>query len=308
MSPDLATMVEPLRGSHGHLYPSEVTGNTAGPSSEYMIRVGRLNFHVVEWGDPRNAPVLLLHGRSANAMDWQRLATRLTDHYRVVAFDQRGHGLSDRPGRYTQRLLTGDVEGVVEAIGLRTFALIGHSMGGGIAWSVAARQPDNLRCLVLLEASPDPPGVHEPDGPMPQSPSGLSAPDQIVAWAAAQGWTRRIGRQDLGRWLTRYARPMPDGYLAAYDESGYDRAYVSGQMWPGNRTDWRAISRITCPTLVVIGAHGAVGMELGRLLARRLRHGALAVIPRAGHAVHLENLPATYDAVRPFLDAHAPAA
>ena len=285
-----------------------MTVNTAEPSTEYMVRVGQLNFHVVEWGDPRNAHVLLLHGRSANAMDWQRLANRLADHYRVVAFDQRGHGLSDRPGRYTGRLLTGDVEGVVEAIGLRAFALIGHSMGGGIAWSVAARRPDSLRCLVLLEASPDPPGIHEPDGPTPQTPPGLSTPDQIVEWAAAQGWTKRIGRQDLGRWLTRYARPMLDGYLAAYDESGYERAYVSGQMWPGSRTEWRAISRITCPALVVIGDHGAVGPELGALLARRLPHGALAVIPRAGHAVHLENLPATLAAVRPFLDAHAPAA
>jgi pimeloyl-ACP methyl ester carboxylesterase len=180
-------------------------------------------------------------------------------------------------------------------------------MGGGIAWSVAARQPDKLRCLVLLEASPEPPGVHEPDGRTPQTPSGLTAPDQIVAWAAAQGWTKRIGRQDLGRWLTRYARPMPGGYVAAYDEAGYDRAYASGDMWPGNRTEWRTISRIRCPTLVVIGEYGAVGMELGTLLARRLRHGTFAVIPRAGHAVHLENLPATLTAVASFLDVHAPA-
>jgi pimeloyl-ACP methyl ester carboxylesterase len=280
----------------------------AGPGSEYMVRARQLSFHVVEWGDPRNAPVLLLHGRSANAMDWQRLATSLADHYRVVAFDQRGHGLSDRPGRYTQRLLTGDVEGVVEAIGLRTFALIGHSMGGGIAWAFAARRPDYLRCLVLLESSPDPPGMTEPNEPTPRTPPGLIAPEQIVAWASAQGWTKRIGREDLARWLTRYARPLPGGYVAAYDESAYDRAYISGHMWPGNRTEWRAISRITCPTLVAIGEHGAVGLELGTLLTRRLRHGALAVISRAGHAVHLENLPATLAAVRPFLDAHARAA
>jgi pimeloyl-ACP methyl ester carboxylesterase len=273
-----------------------------------MVRAGHLNFHVVEWGDPRNAPVLLLHGRSANAMDLHRLAASLADRYRVVAFDQRGHGLTDRPGRYSQRLLAGDVAGVVAAVGLGVFALIGHSMGGGIAWSFAARQPDNLRCLVLLEASPEPPGVHEPDSPMPQTPPGLAGPEQIIAWAAAQGWTRRIGRQDLGRWLTRYARPMPGGYLAAYDEAAYDQAYVSGHMWPGNRTEWRAISRITCPTLVVIGEHGAVGQELGTLLTRRLRQGAFAVIPRAGHSVHLENLPATLAAVRPFLDAHQPAA
>jgi pimeloyl-ACP methyl ester carboxylesterase len=278
------------------------------PDREYMVRVRRLNVHVVEWGDPRNAAVLLLHGRSANAMDWHRLAASLADYYRVVSFDQRGHGLTDWPGRYTHRLLTGDLEGVVEATGLQKFALVGHSMGGAIAWAYTGRHPHNVRCLVLLDASPEPPGVHEPDEPTPQTPTGLTAPEEIVAWATAQGWTKRIGRQDLGRWLTRYARPTPGGYLAAFDESAYDRAYVSGRMWPSNRTDWRAISRIACPTLVVIGEDGLVGRELGRQLARRLRHGALAVIPRAGHAVHLENLPATLAAVRPFLATHEPAA
>jgi pimeloyl-ACP methyl ester carboxylesterase len=77
-------------------------------------------------------------------------------------------------------------------------------------------------------------------------------------------------------------------------------------MRPSNRTDWRSIARITCPTLVVVGEHGFVGRELGRLLAQRLRRGELVVIPRAGHAVHLENLPATLAAVRPFLAAHVP--
>jgi pimeloyl-ACP methyl ester carboxylesterase len=136
-------------------------------------------------------------------------------------------------------------------------------------------------------------------------PTGLTTPEEMVAWAASLGWTKRIGRQDVGRWLTRYARPGPDGSLApAYDASGYDRAYVSGRMWPSNRAEWRAISRISCPTLVVIGEHGAVGRKLGTLLARRLRSGELAVVPRAGHAVHLENLPATIGAVRSFLTAH----
>ena len=272
-----------------------------------MVRVGRLDFHIVEWGDPRRSPVLLLHGRSANALDWQRLAARLADHYRVVAFDQRGHGLSDRPGRYTQRLLTDDVAGVAEATALDTFALIGHSMGGGVAWAFAARHPDRLRCLVLLEASPELPGVREPEEPMPQIPPGLTAPDEIVAWAAARGWTKRIGRRDLARWLTRYARFVPDASsVPTFDDAAYNQAFVSGRMWPANRTDWRAIAHITCPALVVIGEHGLVGRELGALLVRRLRHGALAVVPRAGHAVHLENLPGTLAAVRPFVDAHEP--
>src|SRR3972149_6135861 len=83
-----------------------MTDSVGGPSRESMVRVRRLDFHVVGWGDPHNLPVLLLHGRSGNALSWQRLAARLADRYRIVAFDQRGHGLSDWPGRYPPRLLS----------------------------------------------------------------------------------------------------------------------------------------------------------------------------------------------------------
>ena len=274
-----------------------------------MVRVGRLNFHVVEWGDPDNSPVLLLHGRSANAISWQRFAASLAQRYRVVAFDQRGHGMTDWPGNYTHRLLTGDVAGVAEAVGLDRFALIGHSMGAGIAWAYAARHPDNLDCLVLVDASPDPPGEHESFSPFPQTPSGLKWPEGIIAWATTRGWTEGIDPQDLDLWLTRYARPAPGGgYVLGYDEAAYDEAYVSGRMWPSNRTDWRAIAQIACPTLVVVGENGIVGRELGEMLAQRLRHGEFAFIPATGHLVHWQSLPAALAAVRPFLDAHEPAA
>lgn len=269
-----------------------------------MVRVRRLKFHVVEWGDPHNSPVLLLHGRQTNAISWQRFAASLADRYRVVAFDQRGHGLSDWPGRYTHRLLVGDAAGVAEATGLVNFALVGHSMGAAIAWTYAARHSENLNCLILIDSTPDWPGADDPYPPTPATPSGLEAPEEIVAWATSRGWTKGVGRHDLGRWLTRYARWVPAaGYVRGFDEAAYEHAYVSGRMWPTTRTDWRAISRISCPTLVIIGDHGIVGRELGEFTARRLRYGRFAAIP-TGHLMQMQNLPAALAAIRPFLDAH----
>jgi pimeloyl-ACP methyl ester carboxylesterase len=231
-----------------------VPGLADEPSREFMARGVPLAFHVVEWGDTRYPPVLLLHGRTANAISWHRFATGLADHYRVVAFDQRGHGLSDWPGRYTDRLLVADVGRVAEAAGLASFALIGHSMGGAIAWEYAARHPDAVSCLVLLDASPDPPGEIEPDEPYPPIPSGLASPDEVIAWAAAQGWTDGIDRGDIDRWLTRHVRWSPvHGWDPGFDQAGYGDAYASGHMWQSTRTDWRDISRIACPTLIVVG-------------------------------------------------------
>lgn len=90
------------------------------PVREYMIRADCLRFHIVEWGDPRDPTVLLLHGRSANATSWHRFAVGLSDRHRVVAFDQRGHGLS---GWYSDRLLVADVMRVVDAVPIDRFTL-----------------------------------------------------------------------------------------------------------------------------------------------------------------------------------------
>jgi pimeloyl-ACP methyl ester carboxylesterase len=278
------------------------------PGREFMFRVGGVRFHVIEWGEPRNPPVLLLHGRSANAISWHRLAMGLADRYRVVAFDQRGHGLSDWPGRYTDRLLVADVVSMVEAVGLSHFALVGHSMGGAIAWEYAARNSDKVDYLVLLDASPDPPGEAEADEPDPPFPSGLASPDELVEWAAAQGWTEGIDTGDVNRWLTRHVRWSPEGWSPGFDQAGYADAYASGRMWQSTRADWRDISRITCPTLVVVGGKekGGVGQELGRLLVQRLPRGSLAFIPNTGHLVHWHDLPSTLAAVQPFLAGHPP--
>jgi len=278
------------------------------PSREHMVRVRGINFHVVEWGDPRDPPLLLLHGRTANAISWHRMAMGLANRNRVVAFDQRGHGLSDWPGRYTDRLLVADVASLAAAIGLGSFALIGHSMGGAIAWEYSARRPDTVSCLILLDASPDPPGVTEEYKPFPPIPTGLSSPDEIVEWAAAQGWTDGVERSDLDRWLVRHARCSPGGgWGPGFDEGAYQAAYARGRMWQGTRADWRDIARITCPTLAVVGERekGGVGKELGQLMVERLRDGSLALVTGTGHLLHWQDLSAALAVVRPFLARHA---
>jgi hypothetical protein len=199
----------------------------------------------------------------------------------VVAFDQRGHGLSDWPGRYSDRLLVADVVRVVEALALGRFALIGHSMGAAIAWEYAARNSDTVRCLILLDASPDPPGEIEAYVAGAPTPPGLASPDDIVEWATAQGWTDGVDGGDLDRWLARHARRSPDGsWVRGFDEAGYEDAYTRGRMWQSNRTDWRNIAQISCSTLVVIGEKGPVGQKLGELVSQRLDHGSLAGHPR----------------------------
>ena len=88
-------------------------------------------------------------------MEWADTATWLRRACRVYALDQRGHGASDRtPGQYGRDGYVEDAAAAIDQLGLAPVVLVGHSMGGLNAYLVAARHPELLRALVVVEHSP----------------------------------------------------------------------------------------------------------------------------------------------------------
>ncbi|MFI5804700.1 alpha/beta fold hydrolase [Streptomyces sp. NPDC051561] len=106
------------------------------------------------WGDPEAPPVVLLHGRGATGADWTPIAEALAATRRVYAPDSRGHGLSDWPGDYTYGRLAQDARELLDALGLDRVDLIGHSMGGCVAYQVASALPGRVAKLVLEDPLP----------------------------------------------------------------------------------------------------------------------------------------------------------
>jgi len=98
--------------------------------------------------------VVLLHGFPELGFSWRhQLPVLAQAGYRAVAPDQRGYGLTSRPGRaeeYTLCHLAGDVVGLVQALGARQAAVIGHDWGAGVAWTCALLRPDIFRAVALL--------------------------------------------------------------------------------------------------------------------------------------------------------------
>jgi pimeloyl-ACP methyl ester carboxylesterase len=122
------------------------------------VKVGDLRLAVTEAG-AGDAAVLLLHGFPELAHSWRHQIPVLADAgYRVAAPDLRGYGDSDRPARvedYAIPALVGDVVGLIEALGAGPVHLVAHDWGGSLAWVTAARRPDLVRSLVILN-SPHP--------------------------------------------------------------------------------------------------------------------------------------------------------
>lgn len=122
------------------------------------------------WGDPAAPPVVLAHGRCGDSRDWSAVAERLAATHRVYAFDFRGHGLSDWPGRYSLDLFRDDLHGFLEARNLAGATVVGHSMGAAAAYLLAGRHPGLIGRLVLEEAPP--PVPLDPPRPVPTHPGG----------------------------------------------------------------------------------------------------------------------------------------
>ena len=116
-----------------------------------MVQVGDLTIHLLEWaGD--GPPILALHGLASSGHWYRRLAPLLAPSHRVVAPDQRGHGATTQaPSGYDWQSLAEDAVGLLDLLGIDRAAVLGHSWGGHVASNLAARFPDRVSRLVLID-------------------------------------------------------------------------------------------------------------------------------------------------------------
>ena len=124
------------------------------PTDEgYLEREG-VRLHWLEWappGTPEPPAFLLLHGLSSNARYWERVARRMTNR-RLVALDQRSHGLSDAPPTgYGLDVLAADAGHGIRELGLSRPVVVGHSWGGTVALEVGARQAELVSGVAVMD-------------------------------------------------------------------------------------------------------------------------------------------------------------
>ncbi len=118
---------------------------------EKFINANGLKFHLIDWGG-RGAWIVLLHGLASQAHIWDLVAPHLVDSFRLVALDQRGHGLTDKPDSgYDFASITNDLDQVLNALQVDRAVLVGHSWGGNVALQYAVDHPKRATGLVLVD-------------------------------------------------------------------------------------------------------------------------------------------------------------
>jgi pimeloyl-ACP methyl ester carboxylesterase len=248
----------------------------------HFAKIGGVRLRWFEGGD--GAPLALLHGLGGAASNWTLVAPALAERFRVLVPDLPGHGGSGGPPRGSD--LGWQADALAELLRSRDAAgaaVVGHSMGGVVGLRLAVRRPEAVSALALVETA----GIAS----LTRSAAaffGLSALFKPARRAAR--FRERIAKHEV-------LRRAVFGYWGAYDAGAMPPAAVHGWLESAaahvdTRTAARALlsddprydlDRVTCPTLVVWGAHDRlISVEDGFEFARRLR-APIRVVPGAGH-------------------------
>jgi 3-oxoadipate enol-lactonase/4-carboxymuconolactone decarboxylase len=227
---------------------------------------------------PDDAPAIILsNSLGTDHMMWQAQAQALAHAFRVVRYDQRGHGASDAPaGPYTIERLGRDVLGLADHLGLEKFSFCGISMGGLTGQWLALHEPDRLDRLVLAAtAAHIPPREAWEQRIATVSEKGLAGiADAVVERFFTEAF-RRAAPARVHEVRRVLLATLPEGYIGCCEAV--------------RDADFRQeIAKITVPTLVISGAADpATPPESGAVIAEAVP-GARMVVLDGAHIINLE--------------------
>ena len=281
--------------------------NTQVQPQDKTVTVNGLNLHYLDWGTPGRPPLVLLHGLRGDAHSWDDVSAATCQQYRVLALDQRGRGDSDwaKDGDYTTDAYVADLAAFSDALGLDSFILCGHSMGGRNSITFAGRYPERLQKLIIVDVGPqsDPRGTERIAREIREVPEEFDSFEAVVEYMGKQN---RFASDSVLRRRLQYAtRQLPNGkFVWRYDLAIRAQRRQGAETPPAAPTVdlWPVLAGIPCPTLVVRGTEtDLLPLEVAQRMERELPHGRLVEVPRSGHMVFEDNPDDFIAALRDFL-------
>lgn len=244
-------------------------------------------------------PLLVLHGLFGSAKNWQSQARRLAEYFQVFNVDLRNHGQSFHADEMNYSVMAADVERLLKRLELGDCYILGHSMGGKVAMTLALRNPDLFTAMVVADIAPVAYFHHYDDLIDPVLALRL---DRLASRAEADQLLRQnIPQDQLRTFLLQNLVRESDGW-----------------RW---RVNWRVIQRdmdsltgfvdlpanrlIELPTLFLRGANSDyIGDAETEVIGRHFGNARIETIEAAGHWLHAENPDAFNLQVLEFLQAH----
>ena len=286
--------------------PAEMRAKYGGEPSQYIELSDGLTVHLRDEG-PANgngdAPaIILLHGSNADLSTWNAWTDGLKQDYRVIRFDQIGHGLTGPATNddYQVASFTQDLDEIADRLELESFILAGNSMGGAIAMHYAINHPERLDGLVLVDAS-GAPIKREGGGNLAFTLARIPGVNSVLATITPRSLADRSLRQSVSiqGFVTE---EMVDRYWEMARYPGNRAATLKRFATPRSAFDADDVAALDVPTLVMWGEEDSlIPYEAAGWYMDHLPKATLANYPGIGHMPHEEAADATIADLRNWL-------
>jgi pimeloyl-ACP methyl ester carboxylesterase len=250
-----------------------------------FIHTGNLRLHYLEWGSDQTQTMVLLHGIGDNAHIWDHFCREAPDYLRIIALDQRGHGLSDWavPPAYRCEDYVADLDKLIQELHLTGIVLMGHSMGALHATRYASLRPEKVVGLIHADIEPCPPpwnkkyllNLYE------ELPAFYETVDEYISEIQKNS---PYADKELLYNIASFA-------LTQGKDGKYCRRYDREVLFHFDTYDLRPyLGSIQCPSLIIRGKESRVmGDEIAREMSCMIPQGKFAEVPTATHPLHTDN-------------------
>ncbi len=268
-------------------------------AKDATVTIADRAFHYLDWGTSGLPSLLCLHGITQTAHSWDEVAPALAATHHVRALDQRGHGDSAwaPDGDYRIGTQSGDIERFLAATDAAPAILVALSMGGLVALTLAARQPELVRALVAVDIAPE----VQRSG-VDNIRSFVAATDELDTFEdfvmRAHSFNPRRSLANIRERLRHNLKQLPTGrWTWKYDPMLRNPARVGENI--GDL--WEQVKAIRCPVLIVRGGESdilapEVAARFAGIVGAEVR-----TVAGAGHSVMGDNPTGFLAAVQPFL-------
>jgi 3-oxoadipate enol-lactonase len=257
------------------------------------VKVGDINIYYESHGD--GEALLLIMGYGAYSGHWAPVLPHFSRQYRVIVFDNRGTGRSDKPNMpYTIKMMADDARGLLDAIGIESAHVLGESMGGMIAQELALNYPDRVKSLIL--------GCTFCGGtmviqPTPEALEFLTSPEM-----AKLSVEERARMTVPWLWNQEFIDKNPEAvemYVAITSEYPTPiHGFACQAQAVAAHNTYDRLSQIKAPTLVIVGdADRIIPAGNSAILASSIPNAELVILKNAGHDFFVDA-----EAIRIILD------
>ncbi|MDH4068635.1 MAG: alpha/beta hydrolase, partial [Dehalococcoidia bacterium] len=246
-----------------------------------IAEVGDINLYYETHG--KGKPLVLIMGYTLRGDHWRDMQNKLAREYRVIVFDNRGTGRSDKPEMpYTASMMAGDVAGLLDVLDIGAANVLGYSMGGMIAQEFVLNYPNRANSVML--------GATFYGGPK----SVLPSPEAMAFFLNPE--IDKLSAEDIARglvpmlWNTEFVQNNPaviERFVATCCKYPTPpQAVKSHQSVLMTFNSYDRLPNIKIPTLVITGTEDrSMPYENSKLLASRIPNAELATIENEGHGI-----------------------